>query len=494
MHHSWCSVKCPQSVGIRGYGVKHQMYVSEHGRNMNFSERNAAWKGERRQFQQLQSRAAKPGYWAIEVKGAAILTWWGRLNGKLQDAQEIVQGVNHGKANYKAPEVYALERAREMTRKRVEYEGYREFVHTGTTGAFLDPIIEGQIDFDDLAPSLSFYKPDNTMGAGITKLAQNRGVLYTRKRNGMMKVFCCNSRGELNIYSRRMLRQHDDEVGSDFTWDDRFPHLIHAIQRHLPPKTILLGELVVEEEQGRSQWPKERFDLAQSYIKSLTPKAVKDMEESGLWPFFYCWDVAFWAGEDLVKTRPVEDRFGMITNLGALVNSEHFRPLSILPFESPEQAELFAKENGWEGFVVVDPKGIYGDKAYNFKGKPDRPGKFCAKLKPSFEDDFVAIWDPDKGYGERSTKASRSGGIKSVGLYQYNKAGELVFIANCNSGLTDEFLNENADPSLYPQVWKVEYKGRRYISDGDDSNALDFPTFIEARTDKRPAECMNERL
>lgn len=456
---------------------------------MNFAERNSAWTGDMRTFQQLQSRSSKPGFWSIQVVGATIYIRWGRLGGKLQEASETVQGVNIGKSNEKSPEVYALERAREMARKRHEYEGYREFVGT----QFLDPIIEGQIDFDDLAPSLSFYKPQNVLEKDCPELyraTQEGKTWYTRKRNGMMKVLCCNTKGELSIYSRRMLRQHDDEIGSDFTWDDRFTHLIHHIQPYLPPRTILLGELVVEID------GKERFDIAQSYIKSLTPKAVQDMQDSGAFPFFYCWDVAFWEGQDLVKTTPMSQRAQTIRWLDERIATDSaFRALEVYQFESPERSIEYAKEHGIEGWVVIDPNHPgYGDKAYNFKGKPDRPRKWCAKHKPSWEDDFIAIWDPDKGYGERSTKASRKGGIKSVGLYQYNKAGELVFISNCNSGLTDEFLEGNADPKLYPQVWQVEYKGRRYISDGDDSNSLDFPTFLAVRTDKKPGECMNERL
>ena len=45
-----------------------------------------------------------------------------------------------------------------------------------------------------------------------------------------------------------------------------------------------------------------------------------------------------------------------------------------------------AKEWGFEGWVVVDPDAPgYGDKAFNFKGKPDRPS-ICGKLKPEYED------------------------------------------------------------------------------------------------------------
>jgi hypothetical protein len=473
---------------------------------MNFAERNAAWTGPRRHFQQLQTRNPKPGYWSIEVKGPDIFVWWGRLGGKEQFSKDTPGAVNVGKINEKSPNVYALERAREMARKKSEYEGYREFVTTGSGGAFLDPIIEGEIDFDDLAPSLSFYKPDNSMGAGIEKLTRAGGSWYTRKRNGMMKVLCCNTKGELNIYSRRMLRQHDDEVGSDYTWDDRFPHIIHAIEKHLPPKTILLGELVVEEvgpnvptdEHRYAPIGRERFDLAQSYIKSLTPKAVKDMEDSQLWPFFYCWDVAFWGGQDLVKHMPMSERVVFIDTIEERTSCTHFEALVRMQFATPEDAIEYAKANGWEGFVVIDPHEMgYGDKAYNFKGKPDRPRKFCAKLKPEFEDDFIAIWDPDKGFGEKSSKESRGCGIKSVGLYQHNKMGELVFIANVSSGLTDELIEKNSHPRHWPQVWTVWYSGRRYITEGDDTNALDFPrikTEDYLRTDKRPEECMNERL
>jgi len=190
---------------------------------------------------------------------------------------------------------------------------------------------------------------------------------------------------------------------------------------------------------------------------------------------------------------PLRDRVQYIDNLEQRVSSRAFEALVRRSFPNPETAIEFAKEENWEGFVVVDPDGIYGDRAFNFKGKPDRPGKFCGKLKPSYEDDFIAIWDPENGYGERSGKGSRAGGIKSVGLYQYDKKGELIFIANVSSGLTKELL-AFLPKAKWPQVWKCEYTGRRYISDGDDTNAIDFPRFIALRTDKSPEECTNKGL
>lgn len=453
---------------------------------MSVEDRNAAWKGKLREFHQVNSRAGTR-FWSVKVSGPIITTMWGKLGGASQTVSETVQGVNIGKKNEKSPSQYALERASEIVRKK-SLEGYREVLWESGRAIFLDPVQETKIDFDNLPASLSFYKPDNTMGAKITKLAEAGKVWYTRKRNGMMTVLCKGSK-ELNIYSRRMLRQHDDEQGGPYTWDDRFEHIIKLVEPHLPPNTILLGELVVEESGA------ERFDLAQSYIKSLTPKALEEIGTRGPYPFFYCWDVAFWNGNDLVSTAPMEKRIETIRWLDSRIATDSvFRALEVYRCADPAEAIEIAKTSGWEGFVVIDPTAIYGDKAYNFKGKPDRPGTACAKLKPEFEDDFIAMWDPEKGFGERSTKGSRAGGIKSVGLYQYNPKGELVFVANVSSGLTKEFLLEQASPALYPQVWEVAYSGRRFISQGDDTNALDFPRFVRTRQDKTPNECVNPDL
>jgi hypothetical protein len=82
-----------------------------------------------------------------------------------------------------------------------------------------------------------------------------------------------------------------------------------------------------------------------------------------------------------------------------------------------------------------------------------------------------------------------------VALYQFAAKGGMVFICNVSSGITKE-LFASLPTSKWPQTWRVEYKGRRYIADGDDTNALDFPALAPngIRTDKRPEECINPRL
>ncbi len=456
-----------------------------------FGQRNAEWTGAQREFHQENSRTTAPRVWGIKVVDNEIHTYWGQLGGIMQTAIERMGGVNVGKANEMSPHDYALDRAQEMCRKK-HWEGYRE--RNPASNNFLDPPMEVGIDFDDLPLNLCFYKPDNSMGAGITQKAKAGKVLYSRKRNGSAYIIARGD-GLPKLYSRRMLRQHDDEIGSPHTWDERFPHIVQRAAEIMPPQSILLGELIVDRN-GQDD-----FKHVQSLTKSLTDKSIIDQHLEGL-PAFYCWDVAFWRGEDLVRNWNVRARYNLIHELhGGLV----IQPVEFYDghhFPSPEAAVAFAKDKEWEGWVVVDPDGVYGDRAYNFKGKPDRPGSYCAKLKAEFEDDFIAIWDPDgtgpfahlEKRGERSTKDRSGQGIKSVALYQWNKHDELVYISKVSAGMTDEMRTSLANPMLWPRVWKVIYTERTYISQGDDTNALLFPRFGEERADKQMTECVNMDL
>jgi predicted DNA-binding WGR domain protein len=468
---------------------------------MSFDERNASWTGGTREFLQAHSRTSSPRCWGIRVEGNRVITYWGQRGGALQEATEAFQGVNLGKKNEMSPDAYALDRAKEMCRKK-DWEGYREIDPTGerTSLVYLDAVVKAEIDFDNLPLSLCFYKPDNSMGAGITKKAEEKKVFYARKRNGLMFVIA-RGEGPAKLYSRRMLRSHDDEEGTGLTWDQRFPHIIEKANEVMPPNTILLGELVMDRDGV------DDFKHVQSITKSLTQQSLDDQLRAG-WASFYCWDVAFWKGEDLVKTWPVDARYALTHELDG---GRVIQPVEYHLFNNPNEAVAYAKARQWEGFVVVDPEGVYGDKAYNFKGKPDRPGTVCAKLKPEFEDDFIAIWDPDttvkfniesqiamrlKHRGERSTKERNDLGIKSVALYQFNSKNELIYISNVSSGLTDAMKAELArDPATcWPQVWRVIYTDRTYKSQGDETNALTFARFDSKRVDKRPEECINTEL
>lgn len=471
---------------------------------MGVEERNAVWGPMQvRTFIQIQSRAAAGREWSIWVDGNAVIYRWGYVGGAIQEASEKCQPVNVGKKNEISAENYAMYRAKDMIRKKV-WEGYREI---DAAGQYYDTPASTEIDFNNLPLNLSFYKPDNTMGTAITKKAETGAVWYSRKRNGLMYVLCKGS-DTPHLYSRKMLRKQDDEQNQPWTWDERFPHIIKAAERMMPPNSILLGELVMDNN-GQDD-----FASIQRVTKSLLPQALELQEQLGK-ARFYIWDVAFWNGVDLVKTAPVRVRYEMIDNMlgnpAMDVEWTALLPVEYTISSTVEDMVYHAKVKGWEGLVVVDPDGVYGDKGYNFKGKPDRPAAVCAKLKPNYEDDFIAMWNPEQKLssiegaviypkaknatiGERSTKDRYGEGIKSVALFQYNLKGELVYISNVSSGLTERMKTDWAKPEMFPMVWKIEYKGRRYVSEGEETNALDFAAFIEVRTDKSISECVNNEL
>ena len=455
---------------------------------MTFDKRNEQWDGKAvRYFRQNQTRSSSPRFWKCWVEGAKIFAEWGQVGGAVQQVNETATGVNKGKKNAIGPEAYALYLAQEKCRKK-HWEGYREYADDGT---LLDKEAT-KINFNNPPKNLAFWKPDNSPGPGILKKAEAKTVWYARKMNGLMYCAWSNDAGEVFLTSRRMLRQQDDEEGTEFTWNDRFPLIITALSKIMPPKSCVLGELVAFDKDN-----KDSLALIGGYAKSLTPKAL-DEQSKNSWAYYYIWDVAFWDGQDLVTEAPIEARYQLIHEVmkdPILIPVQIIAPGQHEGFETPDQMRELAKQWGWEGFVMVDPKGIFGDRAYNFKGKPDRPGKFAAKIKPEYEDDLIVVWNPEGGYGEYSTKG-RYGkkGVKSVCLYQLNTKGEMVYIANCASGMTEE-MKSSMKPKVEPQgVWKIIYTDRRYISDGDDTNAVDFPRFDSVREDKSISECVNPRL
>lgn len=465
---------------------------------MDIESRNQSWQGGLRVFQKPDSRTGKTQTWSVRVDSTTVSCEWGQLGGKMQSASE---SFPDGKT--------ALEKgARKCLLKW--REKYLEI--DPDTGSYIDHPSNNEMDFDNLPMSLTFYKPDNTMGSAITKLAEAGKALYARKRNGLMYVLARGS-GLPKLYSRRMFRQHDDEVGTPLTWDDRFPHIIQAASEIMPPNSILLGELVMNRPTADGLGADD-FAHVQSITKSLTAQSLQDQEANGR-PSFCVWDVAFWEGADKVSSCEVHVRYGIIVQLLGSRTDGPLIPIQVYDansFPKPESAVKFAQSVGWEGFVVVNPNGIYGDRAYNFRGKPDRPGTVCAKLKPEFEDDFIAIWNPEMllrdlpgspiipeknkndTVGERSNKARYESGIKSVALFQVNPEGRLVYISNVSSGLTEEAKTVLARSELWPRVWRVAYNERSYARQGDDSNALIFAKFMEERTDKSQNECVNPNL
>lgn len=495
--------------------------------SLHFETRQEKWEGHKRIFRQLNTRKGRPQVWECWVEGDRYFTRHGLLDGKMQETSKKGKHKNKGRSNELTPEQDALAEARRLCRKRWDFEGYDEFV--------------GDLNIDQrggkpsvphllasLPGSFSMYKPHNNIleAAGLRKKAENREVWYTLKRNGLAFWVVVDSQRQIQFYSRRNRATHKDEGPREredgtmdysrcIPWTARFPHLVDAISiLNLPPNTMLCCELVHPE--GDS---KKHFAHVQGVEKSLTPRALELQRADGFLGLYW-WDVPFFAGKDLVSTESVEYRFNLIhekwanemvdPSTGIAVNQElHWvQPIAIYNnFSSLDDAINKAKEFDLEGWVVVDPKGLYADRAWNMRGKPDRPSKYVAKLKPMYEDDFVALWDPDNGWGTHGKGRHEGGkkvklpngaevthgGVGSVGLGQYNSKGELVYVSDCASGMEYSFQAQ-LKAEDFPMVWEVGYNERSYISKGAETNALTFPRFVRFRTDKDPKECVNEEL
>lgn len=485
--------------------------------SMSFEDRQKNWGGHLRRFQQHHGRGERPTVWEIEIAGPRVTTRHGLLGGAMQETSYVGRAKNAGKANAITPEQDALAEARRDARKKWDFEGYDEYVgDTNIDRRHADISVSALLT--NLPGSFCLYKPENNIETCKKLLAKAKAgrVLYTLKRDGLAYWVVVDFYGNVVLYSRRSRAWNDKEGPKelpdgtlDFStvvpWSARFPHLVDSVRRlGFPTGTMLACELV-------PSVGADNFPLVAGYTKGYTERALTDMSRYGL-PMFYIWDLPFYAGEDLVSHKTVKERHSLLhDHYNRAGQVPYVQPVQYMTFEVPEDASEFAKAHKLEGWVVVDPDAVYGDKAWNLKGKPDRPST-CAKLKPTAEDDFIALWDPDKDssgatYGEWGTgkheagklvtlpdgKKVKHGGVGSVGLWQYNSKGELVPICKCSSGMDFNFQARLTKAS-FPQVWQVEYRGRTYISDGEKTNALRHPTFVRLRDDKKPEECINPRL
>jgi hypothetical protein len=451
-----------------------------------------------REFRQKHGRSGER-YWMIgfEAEPGApvetIVTEWGAIkdgkrkqHGKTKD-RPGPKG-KEGTKGWVSAQDNACFNSDRLIRKKVE-EGYVEVGLDGRSlvGGSADEIVHDQ----PLPKNLCFSKPRNSISQkALLKLEQNDDLILTRKYNGMMVIAHIDREGDAHIYSRRM-----DEVTG------HFPHLERALGRTgmaFPPESILLFEAFLGE--GCSQ---DEFEAVQSVMRSKEDRAVRLQQENG-WVKFYLFRVPIWKGAHLEEINTCEqqcllientftDRF--LDNRNTAVDGQFLFPLENVEVSVSEALGL-AERYGWEGFVGYQKSATMAGYSFSFHGKPDRPG-CCFKLKPVYEDDFVAYWEPEKGTKEMPRGSYGSGKnsdtVGTISLYQYNEAGELIYICEC-SGFTEEDREYLAKAAEYPTTVQIEFTSRSYVSRGRKSNALQFPRFSRMREDKEPEECVNPVL
>jgi predicted DNA-binding WGR domain protein len=428
------------------------------------------------------SRTGAIRVWKIRVEGEEIITEYGQLGGQMQRSIDVGKLRNEGRSNEVSPEQDAITQMERLILKK-ERGGY---VPAGEELASAD-------DFDlfayfaehgEMPPNFCLYKPRNEVPPEMEALALAGGAWALRKYCGECIFLLRDMDGVGHIISRRMHGRHHLE---DVPWTARFPHLKEQIETRMPLGSLLACELTAPGD-ADDRWYVARV------LKSKTEKALALQEEQG-WLTAKIWDVVWWRGEQLVGKIPYSERHTRAILDGAddvmlcpalcLVSSDWAWE------EGLDELRRIALDTGWEGFVLVDPDGLMAP-GFNLRGKPERPAESC-KVKPEYEDDFIAIFDPENGHGKWGNGKYR-GQVNSVALFQYDDAGELVLIGNCSGGIDETFRNDHPTPDDYPICVQVAYASRTYISKGDKTNALEHPRIVEVRQDKAPEECINPEL
>jgi hypothetical protein len=467
----------------------------------------------KREFRQVAKRG-KTKRWIVWQDEDQVGVQDGFVKGKMKVATvTTMEAVNVGKANEKSAEECAVD---EMERRILmkTRQGYREV--NPKTGQFLqEPPKETDTleSFKDLPQNLRFYKPQNSMNAYMQKMMDNKEAAWLRKRDGNMHIYVLDEKGRHRMYSSTTTPHQKDEPDVEII--ERYPQIADAIQTlQVPDKTILLGELCCvaagghEDEYG---FDVDNLDLVNGARGGLMSSSLELQEEHG-YMGFCIWDIAFWDGKDLLNHEPALRRFDIARRLGNTDKlgfitypemaqwSEKTQCIYIwsrsgdltineLEGRTVEQTLIdLAKDQKWEGWVVVDPEATFGEKSYNFRGKPERP-KYTAKLKPKLEADFIVRYDPDNGIGFRG-KGKKSVGVGSVFCYLWDhEAEEEVYVSKCGGGLDEENVLKFADTSLYPMVWKVEFGSWTKPSKKSPMGSLQFPEFLSVREDKKPEDC-----
>jgi hypothetical protein len=460
-----------------------------------------------RRFIKEDTRSSQPRVWDIWVKENRVYTQWGQLNGELNVTVEEHDGVNIGKKNEKSPGQVAEEKAEVKILSKVR-GGYYEV--NPKTNERLEASSESGMNFIEPLKGTRLYKPQREPTAALKKKMLCGKAVFTRKLDGMNHPVLINADGRPKMYSANFLPTHKDEVGES-VWLDRYPQIEAELEAlNLPPKTLLLGELhtcvhTSPKYQDKTGFGIDDFNHVGAVVKSLTDRAVKLQQEGG-WLGYCIYDIAYLDGEYLLDKLTNTERWKYLQ--ARLSSRETFRYLSMpdvlgfnqgsdwfmvssmngvyleLNFDDPDNPIDgllgYARNLGWEGYVVRDPDAHCEDRGIAFGGTHERPASIC-KIKPKREGDFIVRWNPAEGIGEWG-RGRKAGGVGSAMAYVWDGEKE-VEVGKVGGGLSDKEVFEFADPTKYPMVWEVEF------TDWTPKGKLREPRFKRVRLDKQPCEC-----
>ncbi|KKN58914.1 hypothetical protein LCGC14_0547160 [marine sediment metagenome] len=434
--------------------------------------------------------------WKIEQNGDTYRTQHGQLDGAMQEYSDTPgsKGLTDSAAFITPIYNCTFHVSREI-RKKTE-NGYIEYEN----GKPLTEQIDG-IDFDKPLPKcFCSYKPQTSItDVALAKLHKDKRDRYSRKYDGCCHVLVHHTYG-WEVYTRRM-----DETTS------RFPKLIGQLNelKQFGKGTIIVGELMCLKPDGTDD-----FKAISRFCRSIPEESRRLVKHGDIHePIFVMFDTLFHNGRDL-KNKTYDDRSKLLKTLPPLQSvidyeiatadkpfyKNEFRIVSVDYYDlTPDTWEAFAKEAGWEGFVVTDGLAKSGNKFYSFSGKAKRP-KGCHKLKPEFTEDCV-VFAASQGTGKRL------GRVGALWIKQIDpNTGKFVSYGKVGSGFTDEdidFFSEKVKELDVPfiknerEASKIDMENNydlvieiKYSERQEDTNKFRFPVFLRLRTDKGPKECV----
>lgn len=430
--------------------------------------------------------------WRIGTQGAEIHTEWGILGGKEQRSIDVAPAVFVGKANELSPEANAIEEAKRKIKKKTD-EGYVEFIDGEPVGA-----AEQGVDWEQGLPKnfcgmkpLKHPDPEKKQEKrsfeALTEVLESGNAIITIKDDGFKHWVLVAADGSVKIYTSGM-----DEC------TDKYPHLVQSFwssSSGIPPRSLLCCEFVIRLENGRCD------RIAMQGVSNSLPERARALQQDPTQRVeATVLGIYFWDGMDTISTFTfgeqiefLEEQFGVASRCPPYV-----RGMEVY-YENFDSALAYIEEKRLEGLVIYDSRAAPGEKAYNFRGKPQRTG--CWKWKKEYEDDFFVVFDPDGEHGwERGGKWGRGrdrGTAGRICLYQKNDRGDYVYCSGCGSGLdrpTRAEVVDRASTDGLAGIAEIKFVTRRYLTEGDGSNALVEPRFVRWRDDKAPSDVINSFL
>lgn len=434
--------------------------------------------------------------WEITNHGDRYTTRHGQMGGAMQEFGDTPgpKGKEGTKAYVDAVENCKFHCDREI-RKKLEH-GYVEYVDGKPTQDHTTVINTINWESNLLPKNFCGYKPQTSIDdKALIKLHKAGLARYSRKYDGMGTILARHKTG-WELYTRRM----------DLT-TERFPLHVEALDKtHFGPGTIIMSEAVCFD---RNQPDREDFKAISSFYRSLPEKSRKIIAEGQIVePSLIIFDVLFYNGKDL-KDVSYDER--------SKLWKDHFKPAAsrsglVLHVDyygvAPETWQDFAKEHGWEGFVVTDGSSTPGNKFYSFDGDAKRP-KGHHKLKPIHTEDVV-IFAATAGSGKRL------GGIGAVHVKQLHpeqgssETKKWMYCGKVGSGFTEanlaeiEKLFDSKDLPIFKNDKMAEkmdlFKGDGLVCEIEFSDRqpgtqkFRFPVFTRLRNDKGVDECIAQKL